>query len=229
MAERIGPYRLDEELGRGAMGIVYRGFDPAIGRNVAVKIIRPQQFSTADEDAQMKLRFAREAAAAGKLSHPNIVVIYQLSEEAGVQYMAMELVAGLSLEQTLAPGAPMATEVALPILSQIADALDFAHAEGVVHRDIKPANILIRRDGRIKITDFGIARIVSQTMTRTGITMGTPSYMAPEQIRASRVDGKADQFSLAVLAYQMLSGRKPFGADTDHALLYQIMHEEPPP
>jgi formylglycine-generating enzyme required for sulfatase activity/tRNA A-37 threonylcarbamoyl transferase component Bud32 len=227
MAGQIGPYRLDEELGRGSMGIVYRGFEPAIGRQVAVKIVRSQQFSTSDEDAQMKVRFAREAAAAGTLSHDNIVVIYRLEEENGVQYIGMEFVAGVSLEKMLAPGAPMETQMALSILSQIAGALDYAHAKGVIHRDIKPANILVRPDGRIKITDFGIARIASQTITETGMTMGTPAYMAPEQIRGSKVDGKADQFSLAVMAYQMLSGRRPFDAE-GHALMYQIVNGEPP-
>lgn len=228
MIERIGPYRLDEEIGRGGMGIVYRGFDAAIGRTVAVKIIRPQQFSTAEEDAQLKLRFAREAAAAGKLSHPNIVVIYQLGEENGIQYMAMEFVAGLSLEQFLSRGGPMETDTTVSILRQIADALDFAHSEGIVHRDVKPANILVRADGRVKITDFGVARILSQTLTQAGITVGTPSYMAPEQILAARVDGKADQFSLGVIAYQMLSGRKPFDAGTGPGVIYQIMNAEPP-
>jgi serine/threonine protein kinase len=224
----IGPYRLDEELGRGSMGIVYRGFEAEIGRTVAVKVIRPQQSPTAEEDAEMKLRFTREAAAAGKLSHPNIVVIYRLGEESGAPYIAMEFVSGVSLDQAVTPGAPMDAQTAISIISQIADALDFAHAEGVVHRDIKPANIMVRPNGRITITDFGIARIVSQTMTKIGHSMGTPAYIAPEQIPGSRVDGKADQFSLAVIAYEILSGRKPFTADTDHGLLYQIMNVEPP-
>jgi serine/threonine protein kinase len=226
--KRIGPYRLEEELGRGSMGIVYRGFDAAIGRAVAVKIILSHRFSTAEEIAEINLRFTREAAAAGQLAHSNIVVIYQRGEESGIQYMAMEFVPGVSLERMLKDRKPMELQGALSILSQIADALDFAHAQGVIHRDIKPANIMVRPNGRVTVTDFGIARIVSQTMTKIGgDSMGTPAYMAPEQILASKVDGKADQFSLSVIAYQMLSGQKPFAADTGNAVMYKITNLEP--
>ncbi len=206
----IGPYRLDAEIGHGAMGIVFRGFDPAIGRPVAIKIIQLNQFASATEKAELKLRFAREAAAAGKLSHPNIVAVHHLGEQDDLQYIVLELVEGASLEKILSDGRPEERGSTVALLQQMADALDYAHSQGVVHRDVKPANILVRQDGRVKLTDFGIARISSQTVTKTGFTMGTPAYMAPEQILSARVGGRADQFSLAVIAYQMLSGQRPF-------------------
>src|ERR1017187_6007336 len=227
--QTIGPYQILEELGRGAMGVVFHGFDPAIGRPVAIKIIQASQFASALEDAEFKLRFAREAAAAGRLSHPNIVTIYQFGEEGGIRYLVQELVNGRSLEQMLSNNQPQDRNTAVSILSQVADALDYAHGEGVVHRDIKPANILVRQDGKVKITDFGIAHIASEPITRTGFTLGTPAYMAPEQIMSAKVSGKTDQFSLAVTAYQMLSGRRPFAADSGQALMYQIVSEEPQP
>jgi len=227
--ESIGPYRLDSELGHGAMGVVFRGFDPAIGRAVAIKIIRLDQYATADEKAEIRLRFAREATAAGKLSHPNIVTVYHLGEQGDLQYLVLELVDGWSLEKALSNGKPQDRKVSISILSQVAGALDYAHGEGIVHRDVKPANILVRLDGKAKITDFGIARISSQTVTKTGFSMGTPAYMAPEQIMSARVNGQADQFSLAVIAYQMLSGRRPFTADTDPGLIFKIVSGEAQP
>jgi serine/threonine protein kinase/formylglycine-generating enzyme required for sulfatase activity len=228
MADRVGPYRLDEELGRGSMGVVYRGFDENIERVVAVKIIRPQQHAAPEDEAEARLRFKREAAAVGKLFHPNIVVVYHFGEANGELFICMEFVAGISLQRALIPGSPMDTHTALSILTQIADALDHAHSQGVIHRDIKPANILVGVDGRVKITDFGVARIASHTITQTGMTMGTPLYMAPEQILGARVDGKADQFSLAVIAYRMLAGSLPFNAEPVQALMYQIVNSDPP-
>jgi len=227
--DSLGPYRLDSELGRGAMGVVFRGFDPAIGRPVAIKIVRVDQFATVNEKAEMRLRFAREATAAGKLSHPNIVTVFQLGEQGDLQYLVMELVDGWSLEKALSNGIPQDRGVYLSILSQVAGALDYAHSKGIVHRDVKPANIMVRRDGKIKITDFGIARIASQTVTKTGFGMGTPFYMAPEQMQTARVNGRADQFSLAVMAYQMLGGRMPFIADNLPGLTYKILNEEAQP
>ena len=221
--ESIGPYRLDSELGHGAMGVVFRAFDPVIGRAVAIKIIRLDEFATANEKAEIKLRFAREATAAGKLSHPNIVTVYHLGEQGDLQYLVLELVNGWSLEKALSNGIPQDRGTSISVLSQVAGALDYAHGEGIVHRDVKPANILVSRDGKAKIADFGIARISSQTITKTGATMGTPAYMAPEQIMSARVNGLADQFSLAVIAYQMLSGRRPFIAETDPGLMFKIV------
>jgi tetratricopeptide (TPR) repeat protein len=209
------------------MGVVFRGFDPAIGRPVAIKIIHAGRFASSAESAELELRFAREAAAAGKLTHPNIVSIYQLVEDSEVQYLVLELVNGESLGKMLADGRARDEKTALSTLAQVADALDYAHSEGIVHRDVKPANILVRPDGRVKITDFGIARIVSQTVTQSGLTFGTPAYMSPEQIMSARVNGQADQFSLGVIAYEMLSGRRPFEANTDPGLMHQIISVEP--
>ena len=225
----LGPYQIEAELGRGAMGVVFRGFDPAIGRPVAIKVIHKSEFATDEEGRELEARFAREARAAGTLSHPHIVTIYQLGEDNGIHYLVLELVDGRSLAQMLSTRLPFPSDAALPILTQIADALDYAHSRGIVHRDVKPANILIGPDGRAKITDFGIARISSQTVTRTGATMGTPAYMAPEQLLSSKVDGRADQFSLAVIAYQMLSGHLPFVAETDPALMLKIVRDEAAP
>jgi eukaryotic-like serine/threonine-protein kinase len=227
MLTQIGPYEVLEELGRGAMGVVLRGFDPGIGRTVAIKLIRSQEFSTSEENIEARLRFTREASAAGRLSHPNIVTVYQLAEERGYQYLVMEFVPGASLERLMRDSPPLPIDQVLGILRSIADALDHAHQEGIVHRDIKPANILVRPDGKVKVTDFGIARVSSQTLTQSGFTFGTPAYMAPEQILAAKIDSRADQFSLAVLAYELFSGRKPFDADSSPALMMQILNQEP--
>jgi serine/threonine-protein kinase len=227
--QTIGPYQILEELGRGAMGVVFRGFDPIIGRPVAIKVLHAEKFSGAVESGELKLRLAREAAAAGKLSHPNIITIYHFSEDSGYHYLVMELVEGESLDSVFSAERMPAGKTALSILIQVAEALDYAHSQGVVHRDVKPANILISSDGRAKITDFGIARIASQTITKTGLTLGTPAYMSPEQILSAKVSGRADQFSLAVIAYQMLGGRKPFDADSSPSLMHQILSVEPLP
>ena len=226
---RIGPYELIEEIGRGAMGVVFRAFDPAIGRAVAIKIIRSDPFGLPAEKEELRRRFGREAGAAGKLSHPGIVTVYHLGSDGGHEYMVMELVAGQCLESFLVHGIPFDYARAVGILRQLAAGLDYAHSRGVIHRDIKPANILIGAEGVVKIGDFGIARVLSSTMTQTGAVLGTPSYMAPEQIMARKVGGRADQFSLAVLAYQMLTGRKPFEASSSTNVMYQILHTEPQP
>jgi serine/threonine protein kinase len=218
---RVGKFEVVEELGRGAMGVVFRGFDPAIGRPVAIKVIRPQIFATNEENQEARLRFAREAAAAGRLSHPNIVTVFELGDEQDYQFLVMEFVEGKALDR-VPPQNP------LTVLQQLAAALDYAHVNGVVHRDVKPSNVLVRADGQVKLTDFGIARIASQTVTQSGMTLGTPAYMAPEQVIASRVDGRADQFSLAVVAYELLTGRKPFVGDTSQAVIYAIVQGDRP-
>lgn len=225
----IGPYLIEAELGRGGMGVVYLAFDPAIGREVAVKVIRVDMFSDPAETQEMRLRLAREATAAGRLNHPGIVTVHQLGEHGAAVYIAMEFIRGTSLEELLKAGPFENPMEAIRLLEQIAEALDYAHARGIVHRDIKPANILVREDGRAKIADFGIARICSQKVTQTGVSMGTVEYMAPEQINAQPVDGKADQFSLAVMAYSMLSGKKPFKAPPGIAVLLQIAQADPLP
>lgn len=224
---RFGLYEIEEELGRGAMGIVFRAYDPTIRRRVALKVIHPQSLASEGEIAAARVRFFREAAAAGKLSHPNIVTLYHMGEEQGFLYLVMEYVIGASIEKLLQVGA-MGAAGAVGLLKQVADALDHAHNEGIIHRDVKPANVLVRPDGRAKLTDFGIAHIQSQTITKTGMTMGTPSYMAPEQILAARLDGKSDQFSLGSSAYEMLAGRKPFEASSVADLMVKIVNQEPP-
>ncbi len=228
--EQIGRYRVMAELGRGAMGVVYRALDPAIGRTVAIKTIRLADFADAAEIARLRERLLREARAAGVLSHPNIVTVYDVGEEQGLAWIAMEFVSGPTLEELLSDAQPLAPDAVLRILRQTAAALDYAHSKGIVHRDVKPANIVIQQDGAVKITDFGIARdAASRDLTHVGTVVGTPSYMSPEQVEGRSVDGRSDQFSLAVIAYEMLTGEKPFTREPLPALLYQIAHEEPAP
>ena len=227
--EQIGRYRILDELGRGATGIVYRAQDPAIGRVIAIKTIRLSDFTDETERDRLRERLFREAQSAGILSHPNIVTIYDIAEENGLAYIFMEYVEGPPLERILNSHELLGKDVALSIFRQTATALDYAHRKGIVHRDIKPANILIHEGALAKITDFGVAKILSQQMTQTGVMMGTPSYMSPEQVQGHAVDGRADQFSLAVIAYEILTGEKPFVADHLPSLLYRIVREEPVP
>ncbi len=217
-----------DELGRGATGVVYRAQDPAIGRTIAIKTIRLSDFTDETERERLRERLFREAQSAGMLSHPNIVTIYDIAEENGLAYIFMECVDGPPLEKVLnTHDPPLRGEVALTILRQTAMALDYAHKKGIVHRDIKPANILIHDRTHAKITDFGVAKIMSQQMTQSGVMMGTPNYMSPEQVQGHSVDGRADQFSLAVIAYEILTGEKPFLADQLPALLFRIVREDP--
>jgi serine/threonine protein kinase len=227
--DQIGRYRILDELGRGATGVVYRAQDPAIGRIIAIKTIRLLDFTDISERERLRERLFREAQSAGMLSHPNIVTIYDIAEENGLAYIFMECVDGPPLEKVLNGAEPIRSENALSILRQTATALDYAHQKGIVHRDIKPANILIHERTHAKITDFGVAKIMSQQMTQSGVMMGTPNYMSPEQVQGHAVDGRADQFSLAVIAYEMLTGEKPFQADQLPALLFRIVREDPVP
>ena len=212
--------------------MVYQGFDPLIRRSVAIKTLRLYDAPPA-ERALLEDRLAREAQSAGRLSHPNIVTIHQIGydqTEIGdrLAYIVMEYVPGQTLADRLTQSPPLDRQATLDILAQTADALDYAHSQGVIHRDIKPANLLLSQQGRVKVADFGIAKITSQSVTQTGAMLGSPYYMAPEQIRAEALDGRADQFSLAVVAFEMLSGQRPFTADTPSALVYQIAHLETP-
>jgi len=217
-----------DELGRGATGVVYRAQDPAIGRTIAIKTIRLLDFTDESERERLRERLFREAQSAGMLSHPNIVTIYDIAEENGLAYIFMECVDGPPLEKVLnTQDPPLRGDVALAMLEQTATALDYAHKKGIVHRDIKPANILIHERTHAKITDFGVAKIMSQQMTQSGVMMGTPNYMSPEQVQGHSVDGRADQFSLAVIAYEILTGEKPFLADQLPALLFRIVREDP--
>jgi serine/threonine protein kinase len=227
--ESIGRYQILGELGRGAMGIVYRALDPAIGRQVAIKTIKLADFSDTDEHDRLRERLLREAQSAGILSHPGIVVVYDVSEQNGVAYIAMEFVNGPTLDKALSAEEPPGPERVLDIMRQTAAALDYAHKKGIVHRDIKPANIMLDEDGTAKITDFGVAKIAaSHQLTQAGTVLGTPNYMSPEQIQGKSVDGRADQFAFAVVAYEMLTGEKPFAGEQLTTVLYKIVSEDPP-
>jgi len=228
--QSIGRYQITKELGRGAMGVVYLAVDPTIGRNVAIKTIRLAEVTDPEERAKLRERLFREARSAGILSHPGIVTIYDMEEHDEVAFIAMEYVDGPTLDQLLSKREPMAPERLMSILRQTAAALDYAHAKGIVHRDIKPANIMIASDGAVKITDFGIAKVTtSQQYTQTGTILGTPNYMSPEQVQGLAVTGRADQFSLAVIAFEMLTGDRPFTGEHLTTVVYKIVAEEPPP
>jgi eukaryotic-like serine/threonine-protein kinase len=218
----LGRYEVIRELGKGAMGTVYLGKDPKINREVAIKTLRfEDEFEAADMQA-MKERFFREAESAGRLVHPNIVTIYDAGDDGDISYIAMELLSGSDLKDYTTKGKLLPVSEVLEAVAKTADALDYAHAQGVVHRDIKPANIMRLKDGTIKVTDFGIARITSQSKTATGTVMGTPSYMSPEQLAGSKVDGRADLFSLGVTMYELLTGEKPFTGESVATLMYRI-------
>jgi len=227
--DRIGRYKIVRELGRGAMGVVYLATDPTIGRPVAIKTIRLGEVSNAEERVRLRERLFREARSAGVLSHPGIVTIYDMESQDDLAYIAMEYVNGPTLDQLLS-GPPLAPERIFSILRQTAAALDYAHQKGIVHRDIKPANIMVAEGGAVKITDFGIAKInTSEQFTMTGTIVGTPHYMAPEQVQGLAVDGRADQFSLAVIVFEMLTGEKPFTGEQLTTVVYKIVAEEPVP
>ncbi len=225
--EQIGRYEILSELGRGAMGIVYRAQDPVIGRTVAIKTIRFGDFSDPEELTHLKERLFREARSAGILSHPHIVTIYDIGQEGQIAYIAMEFVNGSSLEKVMRKPGALVKSTVMSVLEETADALDYAHSKGIVHRDVKPANIMINEGGAAKIADFGIAKILSQQITQADMVLGTPSYMSPEQIEAKGIDGRADQFSLGVISYQLLTGQKPFSGDTLPALMFKIVREQP--
>ena len=225
--DRIGRYEIIAELGRGAMGIVYKARDTKIGREVAIKTIRLIDQAAPSETASLKERLFREAQSAGRLSHPGIVTIYDIAEEAGLAYITMEFVEGRTLESMMRSGAAGDPEFIADFLHQTAAALDYAHGKDIVHRDIKPANMMITPEGGVKITDFGIARIASSQLTQTGTVMGTPSYMSPEQVRGDAVDGRSDQFSLGVISYELLTGQKPFAGESLTSVIFRIVSSEP--
>jgi class 3 adenylate cyclase len=234
---RIGRYEILNELGRGAMGAVYQARDPQIGRIVAIKVIMVGN-QPAEVLEDYKQRFYREAQTAGQMSHPGIVTIYDMAESAdGNPYLVMEFVEGTTLDKLLAPQKPgeisaeppMPLKQRLDIAAQVADALDYAHRRKVIHRDIKPANILVTPEGKAKIADFGIAKMAGTQMTHTGLLVGTPAFMSPEQITGGEIDSRSDIFSFGVLAYWMLTGKRPFPGDAITQIAYKVVHAPPVP
>jgi serine/threonine-protein kinase len=223
----LGKYRIDGMLGTGAMGVVYRAFDPHIERHVALKTVRHELFDTGERTSLMA-RLRNEAQAAGRLAHPNIVAVYDYGETDDTAFIAMELVSGQGLKPLLDAGRPLELATALDWFSQLLAALGFAHAHGVVHRDIKPANLLVSGQRRLKVADFGVAHVESSTLTMAGAMIGTPSYMSPEQFTGEAVDGRSDLFSAAIVLYQMLTGRRPFAGASQAEVMRQVMYETPP-
>jgi serine/threonine-protein kinase len=223
----LGKYEIRHEIGRGAMGVVYEGYDPMIKRIVALKTIRADQLAGAD-GPNVIARFRREAQAAGRLNHPNIVSIYEFGEDAGTWFIAMEKIEGRELKQCFETNERFTTADIVRIMSQVLDALDYSHRQGVIHRDIKPANIFLLAGGVVKVGDFGIAHIETSNLTQVGAVMGTPSYMSPEQIMGLPVDGRSDLFSAGVILYQFLTGERPF-AGSATTTMQKVLKEDPLP
>jgi len=224
----LGRYQVEKELGKGAMGVVYLGKDPKIGRVVAIKTMALAQEFEPDELEDVKTRFFREAETAGRLNHPNIVTIFDAGEEHDLAYIAMEFLKGKDLTPHTKPGTLLPLPVVMSIIARVAEALDYAHRQNVVHRDIKPANIMFDPDSdAVKVTDFGIARITDSSKTKTGMVLGTPSYMSPEQLSGKKIDGQSDLFSLGVTLYQMSCGFLPFTGDSMAQLMFKIANEQP--
>jgi serine/threonine protein kinase len=227
MIEQLGKYRIDSVLGKGAMGVVYKAFDPYIERIVALKTIRKELFSDSQQEDLIS-RFKNEAQAAGRLNHPNIVMVYDYGEDSESAYIAMEFVDGTPLNTLMLPGEPTALPRVTAWMGDLLLALEYAHSRGVVHRDIKPANLMITSGAQVKVSDFGIARIESSTLTQTGSMIGTPSYMSPEQFRGETVDGRSDVFSAGILLYQLLTGVRPFVGSAS-TVMQQILNVKPDP
>ncbi|MFL6289645.1 MAG: serine/threonine-protein kinase, partial [Thermoanaerobaculia bacterium] len=224
---KLGRYEIVDEIGKGAMGVVYLARDPLIGRLVALKTFRIGYSVRDQELEQFRIRFMREAQSAGILSHPNIVTIHDVVEqtEEGLAFIAMEYVRGTTLKALLQSDQPMSLQFIVDIVAQVAEALDYAHAHRVIHRDVKPANILLTADNRVKITDFGIARLDTSNLTQEGQLLGTPNYMAPEQIQGREIDHRADLFALGVVLYEMLTRHKPFQGENLTVVSHRIVYD----
>jgi len=220
---QVGKYRLVDQIGRGAMGEVFRAHDSVLDRYVALKVIE------AGGDDEKRLRFRREAQSAARLTHPNIVVVHDFGEDSGRFFMAMELLDGSDLKRLIRDNAFPDLRAKLDVMEQICDAVAFAHATNIIHRDLKPANIFMLPSGQVKIVDFGLARIGESSVTGTGTILGTPNYMSPEQVRGRGIDARADIFSLGAVFYELLSGRRAFEGDSVHAVLYSVMQRDPDP
>ena len=226
--KKLGRYEVTAELGQGAMGIVYKGVDPMIGRTVALKTLKTEGVAP-DQLAEFKRRFSQEAQSAGRLAHPNIVTIYDVGEEQGLAYIAMEFIKGKALDEYITEKIPFSIDQIVSIMTQICDGLGYAHKNGVIHRDIKPANIVLTDDHIAKITDFGIAKIASTSATQTGMVVGTPSYMSPEQITGRGVDNRSDIFSIGAVFYELLTYERAFPGDNITTVMYRVVHENPTP
>lgn len=228
--QRLGRYVIERRIGRGAMGAVYLAKDPRINRAVALKAIPIEKEFEDDELKEARLRFYREAESAGRLAHPNIITVFDAGEDKGLAYIAMEFVPGIPLKKFTDPKKLLAPKRALDLCAQTAEALDYAHEQGVIHRDIKPANLLYNpKEGSLKITDFGVARMTDGNATKTGIVLGTPMYMSPEQLNAEKLTGHSDLFSLGVTLYELLAGEVPFQATNIAVLMTKITSEDPSP
>jgi predicted Ser/Thr protein kinase len=227
--KKFGRFEAEGVIGKGGMGVVHRARDHVIGRAVAIKVLRTEEGVGSPAHTALVSRFEQEFRSAGTLSHPSLVTIYDVGQEGDLTYIAMELVEGPSLQRLLESGQNLSLDEVLTITQDLSEGLDHAHAAGIIHRDIKPANILFTKEQRAKITDFGVAKVRSMDITMTGTLVGTPGYMSPEQILGKKVTGASDQFSLAVMVYQMLTGRLPFHGNEPATVLYKIAHEEPQP
>src|SRR5947199_9529156 len=223
----LGKYEIQSVLGKGAMGVVYKAFDPHIERTVAIKTVR-KDLVDPDLAAQFMGRFKNEARAAGRLHHPNIVGVYEYGEDDKVAFIAMEYVDGTGLREYLNRKARFEFGQLVAITSQLLQALEFAHVRGVVHRDVKPANLIMTSGGALKVADFGIARIDTSNLTNAGMVMGTPSYMSPEQCQGKEIDRRSDLFSAGVVLYELLTGEKPFSGSIE-AIAFKICYEDPRP
>lgn len=228
MISNLGRYEIISELGQGAMGVVYKATDPLIDRIVAIKTINLGL--ALEEKEEYEARFYQEAKAAGRLSHPNIVTIFDLGKSGDVAYIAMEFLQGRELRDILNDSETLPVADAVSIVSQVALGLAYAHEHGIVHRDVKPSNVMVGADGHVKITDFGIARMESASVrTQTGMVLGSPKYMSPEQVMGKLIDQRSDVFSLGVVLYEMLTGRAPFVGENVNAIMYQTLNSIPPP
>ena len=227
MPSSIGRYEITGELGFGAMGAVYQAFDPIIKRSLAIKTIRLDIPRQSPQHRAFIERFYQEARISGTLSHPNIVTLFDIGEEGGVPFLAMEYVDGQTIAEVLEKGVKFKPEKVIALVSQIALGLDYAHSRGVVHRDIKPSNLIVQEGDKVKVTDFGIAKLVDTEITQSGTLLGTPSYMSPEQAMGEKLDGRSDIFSLGVCAFEMLSGQQPFPGNNVTSILYKLVHVDP--
>ncbi len=225
--KQIGKYQVHGMVGKGAMGVVYSAVDPALGRSVAIKTLSFSALSGSPHETELRLRFLREARSAGMLQHPNIITVHELFEEAGTAYLVMELLEGASLSSLLRRKKDLTLGERLSIIDQIASGLAEAHAHRIVHRDLKPSNVFVLKNGVVKVLDFGVAKMGEGELTKAGTVFGTIEYMSPEQVKGASVNARADIFSLGVVAYEVLTGRNPFRADTLAASVFKILSDTP--